>query len=150
MYKSSRAVNDSGIGIRFQNQNRNQSLVCWNWNHMMLESESKFLGYTGIGIRIGITCSWNQNWNRKPGFRKTLESESALVESELESLVPESFTTLYYSPIFTPRPLIVPNFVTDSLGPGLKVKFIKVTYIKYPGSYSISSPRIKLMSICSL
>ena len=59
---------------------------------MMLESESEFLGNTGIGI--GITCYWNQNCNRNPGFWKTLESESALVESELESLVPESFKTL--------------------------------------------------------
>ena len=69
---------------------------------MMLESESesKFLGHAGIGIRIGITCYWNRNWNRNHGFWKTLEleseSESTLVESELESesLVPESFTAL--------------------------------------------------------
>ena len=63
------------------------------------ESESKFLGNTGIGIRIGINCYWNRNWNRNHGFWKTLESESesTLVESELESesLVPESFTTLH-------------------------------------------------------
>ena len=64
------------------------------------ESESKFLGSTGIGNRIGITCYWNRNQNRNHGFWETLESESelesALVESELESesLVPESFTTL--------------------------------------------------------
>ena len=55
---------------------------CWNRN----------------GIRIGITCYWNCNQNH--GFWKTLEleseSESTLVESELESesLVPESFTAL--------------------------------------------------------
>ena len=66
------------------------------------ESESKFLGNTGIGIRIGINCYWNRNWNRNAGFWKTLESESesksTLVESELESesLVPESFTTLVH------------------------------------------------------
>ena len=74
----------------------------WNRNPMMLESESesesKFLGYTGIGIRIGIACYWNRNWNRNHGFWKTLESESesALMESELESesVVLESFTTL--------------------------------------------------------
>ena len=68
---------------------------------MMLESESKILDYTGIGIRIGITRYWNQNWNRNPGFWKTLELESALVESELESLVPESFTTLILSHFYT-------------------------------------------------
>ena len=63
-----------------------------------LESESMKLQNTGIGIRIGITCYWNRNWNRNHGFWETLESESesALVESEFESeaLVLESFTTL--------------------------------------------------------
>ena len=46
----------------------------WNRSHMTLESESesKFLGNTGIGIRIGITCYWNRNHE----FWKTLESES--------------------------------------------------------------------------
>ena len=61
---------------------------------------------TGIRIGIGIiefAKHWNRNWNRNHGFWKTLESESesesALVESELESesLVPESFTTLFCS-----------------------------------------------------
>ena len=42
----------------------------------------------GSGIRVRITCYWN----RKRGFWQTLESETALVE--LESQVPESFTTL--------------------------------------------------------
>ena len=59
----------------------------------------KILGNTGIGIRIGIACYLNRNWNRNLGFWKTLEleseSESPLVESELESesLALESFTT---------------------------------------------------------
>ena len=59
------------------------------------ESESKLLEYIGIGIRIGITSYWNRNWNRNHGFWKTLEleSESTLVESELESLALESSTT---------------------------------------------------------
>ena len=28
----------------------------------------KFLGNSGIGIRVGITCYWNLNLNRKHGF----------------------------------------------------------------------------------
>ena len=69
---------------------------------MMLESKSeselKPLEYTGIGIRIGITSYWNRNWNRNHGFWKTLESESesTLVESELESLAMESSTNLQH------------------------------------------------------
>ena len=114
----------------------------WNRNHVMLESESesesKFLVNTGI--RIGITYYRNRNWNRNHGFWKTLESESesesALAELELESLVPESFTTLTYMQIlvtrwskYCPKPSMSSKYLTTNQKKWCRLNTINIDHL---------------------